>query len=216
MRILYLEDDLLFGESVAELLEDSGFSVELVKTVDRVLEATFKESYDLYLFDINLPDGSGIKLLDDLKKSGDKTPSLFLTSFKDSQTLLKGFKSGCDDYIKKPCDPDELLVRINAILRRSGKLDSKRSFCGYEIDIKSRVAYKDGHALDVPKKIFNLMEVFSENPDSVVTQDLIASRLWDIDEEPSFGAIRVYINKLNKLLEGNKITNIKGVGYRLS
>lgn len=215
-KILYLEDDALFGESVVELLEDSGFSIELVKSIERAIESTYKNRYDIYIFDINLPDGNAIELLCDLKKSGDDTPTLYLTSFKDSSTLLKGFSAGCDDYIKKPCDPDELIVRINAILKRVGKLDSRVSFCGYDMDMNSGVLYKDGNAIDVPKKVFELMRLFAEKEGSVITQETIASRLWEVGEEPSFGAIRVYVNKLNKLLTNRKITNIKGVGYRLS
>jgi DNA-binding response OmpR family regulator len=215
-KILYLEDDALFGESVVELLEDSGFSIELVKSIERAIESTYKNRYDIYIFDINLPDGNAIELLCDLKKSGDDTPTLYLTSFKDSSTLLKGFSAGCDDYIKKPCDPDELIVRINAILKRAGKLDGRVRFCGYDMDMNSGVLYKDGNAIDVPKKVFELMRLFAEKEGSVITQETIASRLWEVGEEPSFGAIRVYVNKLNKLLTNRKITNIKGVGYRLS
>lgn len=215
-KILYLEDDTLFGESVTELLEDSGFTIELVQSIEGAVELTYENHYDMYIFDINLPDGSGLELLSSLKGSGDDTPTLYLTSFKDSKTLLKGFSIGCDDYIKKPCNPDELIVRINAILRRAGKLDSRVKFCGYDMDIESGVLYKEGTAIDVPKKVFDLMRLFAEKENSVITQEVIASRLWELGEEPSFGAIRVYINKLNKLLQDRKITNIKGVGYRLS
>ncbi len=120
-KILVLEDDELFASTVEDFLTDEGFEVDIAFDGEECLELNFKKNYDLYIFDINVPKINGLELLEQLRISGDNTPSIFLTSYKDKDTLQTAFLSGCDDYLKKPADLDELLLRIKALLKRNKK-----------------------------------------------------------------------------------------------
>lgn len=215
-KILIVEDDTLFGESLADFLEDSGFHIHIAKTIQEALEQSYRNRYDLYIFDINLPDGNGLELLTDLQQSGDTTPTIYLTSYKDKEMLFKGFKSGCDDYLRKPCDMDELLMRIHAVLKRNGQGRTQKIYDRFTLDTVNQAVYENGEPLNLPKKIVALFELFIDNQEKILSQDIIVDKLWEPCEEPSFGSIRVYINKLNKLIAPKKITNLKGIGYRLA
>lgn len=113
-KILLLEDDPLLSVTLVSLLESEGFSVTLASDGEEALSFSYEQSFDLYLLDINVPLLNGIDFLTLLRESGDKTPAFFLSAMKDIKTISKAFESSCDDYIKKPFDFDELLVRIKA------------------------------------------------------------------------------------------------------
>ncbi|MEA2091983.1 MAG: response regulator transcription factor, partial [Campylobacterota bacterium] len=118
-RILLVEDDQILSETLIELLEDEGYSLTLVQSANEAIETTYSAEFELMLLDVNIPDFNGFELLQMLKSSGNTTPSIFLTSLNDIASLSRGFEVGADDYIKKPFDFDELLIRIQALLRKS-------------------------------------------------------------------------------------------------
>ena len=118
-KILLLEDDEVLSETLIELLEDEGLEVTHVLDGEMALDATFVGHFDLLLLDINVPFLNGFTLLGSLRDSGDTTPAIFITALTDIVSLSKGFEIGADDYIKKPFDFDELLVRIQALLRKA-------------------------------------------------------------------------------------------------
>ncbi|WP_428023021.1 response regulator transcription factor [Arcobacter sp.] len=216
MRILLLEDDELFAQTIEDFLDDEGFIVDIANDGEEALSLNYKINYDLYLLDINVPKISGLELLKDLRESGDNTPAIFLTSYKDKQTLEDGFLSGADDYLKKPIDLDELILRIKSLLKRAGKqtekimLDENLFF-----NPSDRRVYKDNSDMNLPMKVVDLLELFLENRDKIVTKEMIVSRLWSVEEDYSEGSIRVYINHVKKIFTKEKIVNIKGVGYKL-
>ena len=215
-RILVLEDDELFLETLEDFLEDEGFFVQTATNGEDVIELCYENSYDLYLFDINVPKISGIDLLKELRKNSDDTPTIYLTSYKDKEKLTEGFLSGCDDYLKKPVDLDELLLRINSLLKRSGKgfnqivLNDELVF-----DTRYRRVLKNEEDIYLAAKVIDLLELFLEKRDTIITKDMIINKLWDFDEEYSEGSIRVYINNLKKLIGKESIRNIKGIGYKI-
>ena len=116
-KILLLEDDEILAQTLVDMLESENFIVCLARDGETALDLTYKESFDLYLLDVNVPFLNGFDFLKSLRQSGDKTPAFFLTALKDIDSLSKGFDSGCDDCIKKPFDFNELLVRIKAKLK---------------------------------------------------------------------------------------------------
>ncbi|MDQ1268578.1 MAG: two-component system, OmpR family, response regulator, partial [Campylobacterota bacterium] len=120
-RVLLLEDDPLFADTLVDLLEESGFEVELAPNGQSALDKTFTQKFDLYLLDINVPLIDGTTLLKELRDSNDNTPAIFLTSHKDKEMLKKSFGSGGDDFLTKPFDSDELLLRMSALLKRVKK-----------------------------------------------------------------------------------------------
>ena len=215
-NILVLEDDELFSSTLEDFLSEEGFSVDLAYDGEQCLDLNYEKKYDLYIFDINVPKINGLDLLKQLRSAGDSTPSIFLTSYKDKDTLQEGFLNGCDDYLKKPVDLDELILRIKALLKRNKKqfeivnLNETLSF-----DPQSKRVLENGIDLNLSVKITDLLELFIENRGSIVSKDMIISKLWNIDEDYSEGSIRVYINHIKKFIGKDSIKNIKGIGYKV-
>ncbi len=214
--ILVLEDDELFLETLEDFLIDEGFIVQTANNGEKVIELCYENSYDLYLFDINVPLLNGIDLLKELRKNNDNTSTIYLTSYKDKDMLKKGFVTGCDDYLKKPVDLDELLLRIQSLLKRSGKFFSEVKINNeLSFNPETRRVLKAGKDLYIANKIIDLLELFIEKKDIIITKEMIIDKLWNFSEEYSEGSIRVYINNLKKLIGKEKIKNIKGVGYKI-
>ncbi len=216
-KTLLLEDNTLFAETLKDFLEDKGFDVDIANGGEEAINKSFYNNYDIYLLDINVPDVSGVEFLKMLRRSGDERPTIFITSHQDIETLKKGYESGCDDYMKKPIDLEELLYRIEVLLgkRRVVKTTailSKNTFYDY----KQRVVMVKGEPKKLPLKTIKLLELFLEHEGQIVTKEQIINRLWSSANEYSEGSIRVYVNRLKKILNKNAIENIKGIGYKLT
>ncbi len=215
-NILVLEDDELFASTLEDFLSEEGFAVDLAFDGEQCLDLNYEKKYDLYIFDINVPKINGLDLLKQLRNAGDETPSIFLTSYKDRDTLQEGFLNGCDDYLKKPVDLDELILRIKALLKRNKKqfevvtLSQNLTF-----NPQTKRVFDNDNDLNLSVKITDLLELFIENRGSIVTKEMIISKLWNTDEEYSEGSIRVYINHIKKLLGKESILNVKGIGYKV-
>jgi len=212
-RILLVEDDQILSETLIELLEDEGYSVVHVKSANDALEATYIQSFELFLLDVNIPDFNGFELLKILRESDNSTPSIFLTSLSDIASLSMGFEVGADDYLKKPFDFDELLVRIQALLRKS--FASKSNEVKYK-DLIYKIATNellDNNGLVMFSPLEQkLLSLFFRRIDETITKQELLYELDNINES-SEGALRVYITKLRKA--GLEIQTIKAVGYRL-
>jgi DNA-binding response OmpR family regulator len=215
-KILLLEDDELFASTVEDFLSDEGFDVDIAIDGEECLELNFKKNYDLYIFDINVPKINGLDLLEQLRQSEDNTPTIFLTSYKDKDTLHDAFLKGCDDYLKKPVDLDELILRIKALLKRNKKqFEIIKLSDTLTFNPSNKRAYENEVDLNLPIKVLDLLELFLENKGEIVTKNMIISKLWTTEEEYSEGSIRVYINQIKKLLGKEAILNIKGIGYKI-
>jgi DNA-binding response OmpR family regulator len=214
IKILLVEDDLLFAETLTDLLEENGYEVVHAPNGQKALDLTYETKFDVYLLDINVPLISGMTLLKELRDAGDNTPAIFLTSHKDKEMLKKGFLSGGDDYVTKPFDTDELLLRLHSILRRSKKdvIECIGMLC-HDATHK-RILY-DSQELELSKKEYQLLLLLMQHADNLVPRELIMEELWTIGESGSDGAVRVYINRIKQLLPQMKIENIRGVGYKL-
>lgn len=206
-KILLLEDDEILSQTLIELLESEGFEVSLARDGEMALELTYKDKFDLYILDVNVPFLNGFDFLKSLRDSGDKTPAFFLTALKDIDSLSRGFDVGADDYIKKPFDFDELIIRIKAKLKiKENSLKYKN--ITYDLDNDEiLVDEKPINIAYVDKKIFFLL---LKNVGTILPKDLILELL----EKPSDVALRGHITKIKKLLQV-EITNIRAKGYRL-
>lgn len=213
-RVLLLEDDPLFADTLVDLLEESGFEVELSSNGQSALDKTFTQKFDLYLLDINVPLIDGITLLKELRDSNDTTPAIFLTSHKDKEMLKKSFMSGADDFLTKPFDTDELLLRINALLKR---FQSENALCIGLLcsdDIHKRISYNK-EELDLSKKEYELLLLLMKHANNTVPKEMILNELWSSSEGGSDGALRVYINRIKQLVPQINIENVRGIGYKL-
>ncbi|MCG3694265.1 response regulator transcription factor [Aliarcobacter butzleri] len=216
-KILVLEDDELFASTLEDFLIEEKFVIDIAKDGEECLNLNYENNYDLYIFDIKVPKISGLELLASLRNSEDNTPTIFLTSYKDKDTLQEAFVKGCDDYLKKPVDLDELLLRIKALLKRNKKqFELIKLTETLDFNPINKRIYENGIDLNLPTKILDLIELFIENRGDIVTKEMIINRLWAANEDYSEGSIRVYINQIKKLFSDvNVIVNIKGIGYKI-
>lgn len=213
-RILLLEDDLLFAETLIDLLEENNFEVTHSQNGQSALDTTFLQKFDLYLLDINVPLIDGITLLKELRDADDNTPAIFLTSHKDKEMLHKSFMSGADDFLTKPFDSDELFFRIDALLKRVKSREVKCIGLLCHDDIHKRILY-DNSELELTKKEYELLFLLMQHVDFTVPKELILDELYRNSESGSDGAVRVYINRIKQLLPQISIENIRGIGYKL-
>jgi len=209
--ILFLEDDKLLATSIIEELEDASYSVEWVSEGDDAAEKSYESRYKLYLFDVNVPGINGFDLLEQLRLSGDTTPAIFLTSQNQINDLKKGFEVGADDYIKKPFDLDELLIRIASKMPKDSKMHLSSSFA---LETSTcRVTCK-GIEQKLPLKEFALLEYMLQHQEVFLSPDDIISALYE-ESSISIATFRTYIKNIKRHVEGCiEVENMKGVGYR--
>ncbi len=210
-KILVLEDNKLFNDTLEDFLDEEGFEVRTALDPYSALEITYEQKFDLYLFDVNLPYETGFSLLKQLRDAGDLTPTMFLTSRADKVSLTQGFDVGADDYMKKPIDLDELLLRINALLRRQIRIESI-NIGEYELNIHTKELMLNAKPIKLGKKSIALLALLVERKNKLVALEEIEEHLWHTNEEASAGAVRVYVTTLKKYFPN--IENIRGVGYR--
>ncbi len=217
VKVLLLEDDELFAFTLIDYLEEFGsFQIEHISDGKEFFNKVYESRYDLYLLDINVPNINGLEVLEEVRSSGDNTPAIYLTSYKDKETLKEGFLKGADDFLTKPFDMEELILRINSIIKRIKK-HSSLSIGDVEINFETKSIQKKSIDQKLGLKVIDLLELFVQNNHSVVTKDMIIHRLWSTSEEYSEGSIRVYVNHIKKLFENTsfKISNIKNIGYKI-
>ena len=207
MKLLLLEDDYLLSTALITLLNDEGFEVEFANDGEEALELSYAQKFDLYLLDINVPLLNGIDFLKLLRESGDKTPAFFISAFKDITTISKAFDSQCDDYIKKPFDFDELLIRIKAhILKKNPEI----IYAHMRYDLHDKRVYFLGKEIDLGPVEKEILDLLVRNMSQTIDKDTF----FEVMEKPTDVALRVHINTLKKRFNLH-VTNIKGIGYRL-
>ncbi len=215
-EILILEDNKLFAQTLEDFLEEQGFCVTLAHDAQEALSKKYYKRFDLCIFDINVPYQNGIDLFVSLKESGDTTPTIFVTSYKDTQTLKTCFEKGCHDFLKKPIDLDELLCRIENIFRHLyPEGDRVKLSLECYFDTALRTLFHNDHEIKMPKKVILLLELFITNANKIVTKEQIIDHLWSAGDECSEGSIRVYINRLKQYITKDRLISIKGIGYKL-
>lgn len=214
-KILVLEDESMLLDMMCEYLSSHSHDVLGVKSYEEAESLAYEESFDLWVFDVKIIGGNGFELLDLLRKAGKLTPCIFTTSLNSMSDLNKGFLSGCDDYLKKPFELNELLLRVNNLVRRNfAHKESNLADLGdgYEFDINQKLLIKDGEELKLPLKENRLLALLLQNRGKFVTKDEIYAVVWEYDEVPSDLSLRVYIRNLRKYL-GDKIVSKSKVGY---
>jgi len=207
MKILLLEDDIALGETIEDLLKDNGYDVDYVTRGNDVIDYSYENKYDLYIFDINVPDIDGLDILKELRNASDMTPTIFISAMTDLKTFLKSFEVGGDDFIKKPFFPEELLVKVNLKLASSEK---KVVFEDIEYYPKNNKIVKNGKDVILTQVQLRLFELFIKSKNRIVLKD----ELYECLEKPSENALRFHINKL-KNSTGLSIKSVRGVGYSL-
>ena len=206
-RLLLLEDDPNLAKTLIKYLTFNDYAIDWAKDGEEAVELSYQHDYLLYLFDINVPLLNGIDLLKSLRDAEDFTPTIIISALVDIDSVTQGFMAGADDYLKKPFDPEELLLRIKvktASLKKSIRLNN------YELQLQTNELFFNGEPLflsTIQKAIFTTLLKNHPNPTSY-------EELMELLEKPTENALRVNIAKLKKLLH-LKIKSLRGVGYKI-
>jgi len=200
-----MEDELDLGETLQEMLELEGYVVTWVKDGDAASKVSFEQKFELYIFDINVPQINGLELIESLRNAEDNTPVIFISALVDLETMKKAFNIGAKDYIKKPFFPEELLLRIE-----SKFIKNEESICYKDLEYnpKDKVLKKGGTTLFLSNKQQKIFHLF-------ITQLNKTIEPFSIMEHcsiKSMSALRVAINKL-KTSTGMEIRSVHGIGY---
>lgn len=207
INILLLEDDPNLAKTLIKYLTLAGYSVDWAKQGEEAMDLSYDNAYALYLFDINVPLLSGVDLLQALREAQDNTPTIIISAMIDVESITNGFIAGADDYVKKPFDPEELLVRIKA---KTAMLKDKLTFKAFSVDRHSQEISYNNAPLYLGHVQKSFLIALIQNAPNPVSKDALMLLL----EKPSDLAVRVNMTKLKKNLD-IEIQNIRGVGYKI-
>ncbi|WP_404362776.1 response regulator transcription factor [Marinobacter sp.] len=215
MRLLLVEDDHLLAEGLAGQLEKAGFSVDTTHTAKGAMALGDQEDYRAAVLDLGLPDGNGLDVLRKWRANNIRFPVLILTARGDWQDKVNGLKAGADDYLAKPFQTEELIARLNAIVRRSeGRVHSTVKAGGFELD-ENRQSLKldDGTEHSLTGTEFRLLRCLMSRPGQVFSKEQLMEQLYNLNDSPSENVIEAYIRRLRKLVGTDTISTRRGQGY---
>jgi len=212
-KILIVEDDIDLNSTITKFLGMKGFEVKSVFDGQDAVESVYEETFHLMVLDVKLPSLNGFEVAKELRKFS-TLPIIFLTSLDAQKDVEAGFKEGGDDYMTKPFSLNELLLRIEAVMRRiygntSHIIIDKNIY----FDIEKLALYKEKQVVSLTEKEIKLLSLFLENREKVFTRDTIFEVLYDYAEEPNEASLRVFINRIRNIIGKEKIKTIKNVGY---
>ena len=220
MRLLIAEDDLDLAEALTAFFEKNHFSVDAVHNGFDAYEYASSSRYDGVILDVMMPKMNGIQVLERLRAEGCKTPIMMLTAKGRKDDRITGFNAGADDYLPKPFDPDELLSRVRAMLRRSEAYQPSVLSCGdVALDPSTGLLSCGGQSLRLSGREFQVLELFLRNPRQVFSAERIMERVWGWDNEAEINVVWVNISNLRKKLKtiGSRLSlrANRGLGYAL-
>lgn len=214
MRILLVEDDAMIGSGIQTALQREGFTVDWVRDGVAADAALTGHAFDLVLLDLGLPRQDGSRVLSNLRARHDDIPVLILSARDTVADRVKGLNLGADDYLVKPFDLDELSARIRALTRRQGGRASPVIEVGsLALDPAKHVVTLGGAPIALSKREFSLLHALMKQPGVPLSRAQIEESLYGWDEEIESNAVEVYIHSLRRKLGGERIRNVRGVGY---
>lgn len=219
-RILLVEDDSDIVNYLTEFLQGEGYAVDSVGGMAVALDVLSKDSFDLILLDVSLPDGNGYAVCSYAKKNTD-TPVIFLTASGDEYSVVAGLDMGADDYIGKPFRPRELLSRIKSVLRRAGKTQSVIELGSVTVDSVKGIVTKNGADVFLSALEYRLLLTFINNRGAVLSRSKLLESLWDVaGDYVNDNTLTVYIKRLRSKIEDDPqnpriISTVRGLGYKL-
>ena len=215
-QILLVEDDETLSELISEYLSEQGYDVTVCADAKAALDTAYERNFDILILDVKLPKGDGFSLLRELRRLGNDTPAIFTTSLNALQDLEIGYKSGCDDYLKKPYELKELLLRIQILLKRKFSHVNDEFIelnDGYKFYPSSKTLRQNGQIVNLSNKESELLALFLENKNALLSKETIFEKIWNYGEEPSELSLRVYVKNLRRILGKDAIINRRGDGY---
>lgn len=224
LKVLLAEDDPNLGNLLKTYLEAKGFITVLCPDGEKALNVFKTEIFNFCIIDVMMPLKDGYSLVKDIRKIDSKVPVLFLTAKNMQEDKLKGFQLGADDYITKPFSMEELLMRMNAILRRVSEIEKEIpadkifKIGRYSFDFNRQLLSYDGNEQKLTSKESDLLALLCQNKNQVVDRSLALNRIWKDDSYFNARSMDVYITKLRKYLKDDpeiELLNVHGVGFKL-
>jgi DNA-binding response OmpR family regulator len=220
VKILIVEDQMRLAQLVKQGLTERAYTVTTVRTCAEARDALCEDNYDLIILDLGLPDGDGLELLREWRKSGFKEPVLILSARDAVQDRIKGLNLGADDYLSKPFSLEELLARVRSQLRRQSDVKETVLECrGVKLDLLHHTAEIHGQPVDLTRREFALLEIFMQSPGRILTRTFISEKIWASHYDVDTNLLDVYMSRLRTKLETKPdrplFKTIRGVGYQL-
>ncbi len=220
MKLLIAEDELDLAEALTVFFEKNHFTVDAVHNGFDAYEYAVSGDYDAIILDVMMPKMNGIQVLERLRSEGVKTPIMMLTAKGQKDDRITGFNAGADDYLPKPFDPDELISRVRAMLRRSEAYQPSLLTCGdLSLDPASGELRCGERAVRLSGREYQVMELFLRAPRQVFSAERIMEKVWGWDNEAEINVVWVNISNLRKKLHqiGSTLTlrANRGLGYVL-
>ena len=222
VKILYVEDELFLGKIVRESLESRGYDVIMESDGARVMDSFNKSKPDICVLDVMLPNKDGFTIADEIRELDDKVPIIFLTAKTQTEHVVKGFNIGGNDYIRKAFSIEELIMRIQNLLRNKSEGDTKStsdsvSIGNYQFQLNRQVLSNDKEERKLSYRESELLKLLYHNKDKIIDRKDILNLLWGSDSFFNSRNLDVYITKLRSYLKEDprlEIITIKGIGYR--
>lgn len=217
-KILILEDDRELNHTVCSYLNNSGYEAVGCLSANEAYDALYENVCDLIVSDIMMPGVDGFEFARNIRDTDSEIPILFMTARDDMASKQRGFRIGVDDYMVKPIDLDELLLRIGALLRRAKIASSKKIEVGSLVmDADEHTAYIDGEEINLTNREFSILYKLLSYPKKTFTRTQLMDEFWDADTETAPRAVDVYMTKLRYKLadcEDVEIKTVHGLGYK--
>lgn len=217
-KILVVEDDAELNKTVCSFLNHSGYEATGCYDVTGAYDALESDMFDMIVSDIMMPGADGFEFAENVRMLNDNIPILFMTARDDMASKQRGFKIGVDDYMVKPIDLDELLLRIGALLRRAGIANNKKIEIGsFVMDAEEHTAYLNGEEIPMTNREFSILYKLLSYPKKTFTRTQLMDEFWDADTQTAPRAVDVYMTKLRgKLSEVSdfEIVTVHGLGYK--
>jgi DNA-binding response OmpR family regulator len=220
MKVLIVEDQQKLALLLKQGLSEAGYTVAVAPTCAAARDQLAETAYDAIVLDLGLPDGDGLELLRQWRRSGFNEPVIILSARDAVQDRIKGLDFGADDYLPKPFSLQELLARLRSLLRRQATVkDTVLEHRGMRLDLVGRTLHFNGEPVDLTNREFALLEIFMQNPGRILPRTLICERVWSSPDEVDANLLDVYMSKLRSRFEiGDEkplFKTVRGVGYKL-
>lgn len=218
INILVLEDDVKLNQTVCTYLNDSGFRAKGCQRALDAYEELYHTLYDLIISDIMMPEIDGFEFAETVRRVNRHIPILFMSAKDDLPSKQRGFRLGIDDYMVKPIELDELLLRVRALLRRANiETERKLSAGNLELDADAMTAMVNGEEVPVTTREFNILYKLLSYPNKTFSRAQLMDEFWGVDSDTSLRAVDVYITKLRDKFsgcDGFEIKTVRGLGYK--
>ncbi|HGC9882219.1 TPA: response regulator transcription factor [Streptococcus agalactiae] len=219
IKILLIEDDLSLSNSVFDFLDDFADVMQIFDGEEGLYEAE-SGVYDLILLDLMLPEKNGFQVLKELREKGITTPVLIMTAKESIDDKGQGFDLGADDYLTKPFYLEELKMRIQALLKHSGKFNDNSLIYGdIRVDMSTNSTFVNQTEVELLGKEFDLLVYFLQNQNVILPKSQIFDRIWGFDSDTTISVVEVYVSKVRKKLKGTlfseNLQTLRSVGYIL-